>query len=354
MSERPNFSKTISVTPEMESSFNKMKLNLIKHKIAMVTILFGFVGALFGAMCLIIEVALASIVILFIGAFLFSNCKKYTHIKQNYMKECLYPLISSISSNVEIKNDFDYFPLYGHVTPSPEDMVYAKNKIMGQSYDKPTFDNLEWTYHRGLGVFLKEKRVIPNFQTNFKNDFVIDTLQDNEEGFLFSNATANTITYGTKGKKYVHIKFKGPLVVMKLSSNVRSGVSIYTTKTSKILKKEQNNNYLRVDTIDTENSEFNKNFEVASEDDSQAFFILSPLVMERLLSIKEKYGRFGVYIDKHYIILGMDTRSTPLSIPDKLTEMNNMSIEKTYKEMVELLSMIYDFKDAIDLNINNY
>lgn len=351
MNGRPNFSQQINITPEMEHSFNQMKSNLIKHRIAITMIIFGTMGTFLGVTEKI--VGILGIFSLFIGICLFVNCRKYAYIKKNYIEECLHPLIANISPNVEIKKDFDYFPLYGNITPSYEDMLYAKNIRVGKTYDEFTTDNAEWTYHRDLGLFLKEKRVIPNFQTNFKNDFVVDTLQDNEEGFLFSNADANTITYGAKGRKIIHTKFKGPLVVIKISNNVRSGVSIFTTKTSKILKIEQNNNYLKVDTIDTENSEFNENFEVASDNDSQAFFVLSPLVMEKLLSIKERYGNFGVYIDGHYIVLGMNTKSTLLSIPDKLRDMNKMSIERTYNELVELLTMIYDFKDAIDLN-NNY
>lgn len=323
-----NLSNHINITDEMRNTYNTVKRSIIEKKISMALCIIGLLGIVLFAIHFVFT--LIGFVLLFVGIYLFWKSTKYGSIQKNYINKCLYPLISQIIPNVEIKNEFDYFPLYG----------YVKNTNVST-------DICKLTHNKDLGMFLKNRCVIPEFYSNFKYDIVVDAL-NSENGFLFSNAIATTITYDAKGDKKTRVEFEGPLVVLKTTKEVRSGVGIYTSKISTMLKKEKKNGYVKISTINTENEEFNKNFEVTAEEDSQAFFVLSPLVMEKLISIKEKYGRFGVYLNKNYIIFGINIRKMLLSMPKSILDVKKMSIENTTQEMLELLSIVNDFKEAID------
>lgn len=334
MNLRPNLSKKIEITSEMRNSYNACIKSLKKSRKAAVKLAILF---LVSGFLIISNIKPFHKYPIMVGIFLFlvtmfltvKANKKHEKVREGYFNHCLSPIIKQYFSEFDIREDFENFPLYGSTE--------RKAEPPGSFHFLP---------NKKLGIWLKDRCVIPCFNTTFENDFVIDTLSHNDEGFLFSNAAAETTTgNGTDSKTHIH--FQGPIIVTKFPKNIRSGIRLYTTTTS--MGKERSNGYIKINTIDTENDEFNRNFEVDAEDESQAFFVLSPLVMERLLAIKKKHKNFGVYLRDNYLVIGINLYKLPLSIP--FENLNQMSIEKTASEITEILSMIYDFKDAFEGNI---
>ena len=345
--ERPKLNSQVQITDEMEEMFEKTKTNIVNKRFAgafgtaafMVLFFVRFEGVLF-----LVQLGIAAVLGL-ISLALYLRYKKISdgeNTEIQYIENCIVPIANQIVPGVTVEPSLQYMPLYGPL--EKETVGFRKGGNVIEHVMISTRAGIN------LGRYLVEHCVIPEFKTSFETDFVIDALTNNKEGFLFTNAKATTET-NTENGTSVDIEFEGPIVAMRMKHAVRSGVSMYTSKKG-LFGKEGANGYRKVDTIDTENEDFNKSFEVSAEEESQAFFVLSPLVMENLLKMKERYGNFGLYIDDDFLIFGFNLRRQPLKMPESYSAAKKMDINKTVDEIVKMLNMIYDFKDAVDLNFD--
>lgn len=362
--ERPKLNSNVQITDEMTTLYEMTKTNIVNKRIAgsfgaaaiLVMTVVRTEGFLF-----LIQVGIAAVLGL-VALALYIRYKQVSNgvdIESQYVENCIVPIANQIVPDVAVRQTLQYMPLYGEVLTMQEaiedeiesqygkDVSYKASKLLNLA--KKGMSKYTHSYN-DLGKYLEERCVIPRFKTRFETDFVIDSLTNNKEGFLFTNAKAVTEVNTNDGNR-TDVEFEGPIVVMRMKHAVRSGVSMYTSKKG-VFGKEGTNGYRKVDTIDTENEDFNKSFEVSAEEESQAFFVLSPLVMENLLKMKEKYGNFGLYIDDDFLIFGFNLRKQPLQMPKNYSAAKKMDINKTVKDVVDMLNMIYDFKDAVDLNFD--
>lgn len=316
-------------------------------------------------------------VIICIFVFFFTRSKGSSgDIKQNYIDHCVKPLVSQYDKDINVSSTVDVFPTYGtcsEFSSSKISDVIEKNakengfnvsdieKARGFINKLQKIENLidsfegnvrSGVYHESLGNFLYAHQVLPQFKGSFSVSLAMENLTKNKEGFLLVNGIGcNTLSKIDNPKKK-QIVFDGTVLAVRMKHIPRCDVSLFTSKRH-FGKEFSSGYYMPKETINTENEKFNQNFEVVASEESQAFFILSPLVMERLLALKEKYGQFGVYIHDDYIIFGMNWKKQPLSMPDKISASKKMSIEQSFEDMKTLLSDIYKIKDAIDLNFKN-
>ena len=362
--ERPKLNSDVKVTDEMAELYDVAKSNIVNKKIAgsfgVAAILVMTVVRTEG-MLFLIQLGIAATLGL-VALALYIRYKQLSNgvdIESQYIENCIVPIANQIVPDVTVRQTLQYFPLYGEVLTMQEAIESDVESRYGEDayYKASNLLNLakkgmsKYTHsYNDLGKYLEERCVVPRFKTRFETDFVIDSLTNNKEGFLFTNAKATTET-NTENGTSVDIEFEGPIVAMRMKHAVRSGVSIYTSKKG-VFGKEGANGYRKVDTIDTENEDFNKSFEVSAEEESQAFFVLSPLVMENLLKMKEMYGNFGLYIEDDFLVFGFNLRRQPLQIPKNYSAAKKMDIDKTVEDIVGMLNMIYDFKDAVDLNFD--
>ena len=305
-------------------------------------------------------------------------------IKQNYIDHCVKPLVSQYDEDINVSSTVDVFPTYGTCSEfssskisdvieknakekgfNVSDIEKAQGFINGLQKIENLADSFEGNvrsgvYHESLGNFLYAHQVLPQFKSGFSVSLTMENLTKNKEGFLLVNGigynistnTSSAISLAMDNPKKKQIVFDGTVLAVRMKHIPRCDVSLFTSKRH-FGKEFSSGYYMPRETINTENEEFNQNFEVVASEESQAFFILSPLVMERLLALKEKYGQFGVYIHDDYIIFGMNWKKQPLSMPDKISASKKMSIEQSFEDMKTLLSDIYEIKDAIDLNFKN-
>lgn len=345
--ERPKLNSQVQITGEMTEMFEKTKTNIVNKRFAgafgtaavLVLCLVRFKGVLF-----MVQLGIAAVLGL-ISLALYLRYKKISdgeNTETQYIENCIVPIANQIVPGVTVEQTLHYMPLYGPVENEKFGLRKGENVI--------ELAMVSARAERNLGNYLVEHCVIPEFKTSFETDFVIDALTNNKEGFFFTNAKATTETQ-SENSRSIHIEFEGPIVAMRMKHAVRSGVSMYTSKKG-MFGKEGANGYRKVNTVDTENDEFNSSFEVSAEEESQAFFVLSPLVMENLLKMKEQYGNFGLYIEDDFLIFGFDLRRQPLRMPESYSAAKKMDINKTVDEIVKMLNMIYDFKDAVDLNFD--
>lgn len=331
-------------------SFNDSTINLMKYGIAVI-------------ICILV--------------FFFTRSKGSSgDIKQNYIDHCVKPLVSQYDKDINVSSTVDVFPAYGtcsEFSSSKISDVIEKNakengfnvsdieKAQGFINKLQKIENLtdsfegnvrSGVYHESLGNFLYAHQVLPKFKNSFSVNLVMENLTKNKEGFFLVNGIGYNASQEINNPQKKQIVFDGTVLAVRMKYIPRCDVSLFTSK-KHFGKEFSSGYYMPKETINTENEEFNQNFEVVASEESQAFFILSPLVMERLLALKEKYGQFGVYIHDDYIIFGMNWKKQPLSMPDKISASKKMSIEQSFEDMKTLLSDIYEIKDAIDLNFKN-
>lgn len=362
--ERPKLNSDVKITEEMAELYDVAKTNIVNKRIAgsfgaAAILIMAFVRT--EGMLFLIQLGITAVLGL-IALVLYIRYKKLSNgvdIESQYIENCIVPIANQIVPDVTVRQTLQYFPLYGKVFTMQEsieneiankygeDMSCKANNLL--NFAKKGTSKFIHSYD-DFGKYLEEKCVIPKFNSYFETNFVIDSLTNNKEGFLFTNATATTQVQ-TKNGTRVDTNFEGPIVAMRMKHAVRSGVSIYASKKG-VFGKEGANGYRKVDTIDTENEEFNKSFEVSAEEESQAFFVLSPLVMENLLKMKEMYGNFGLYIEDDFLVFGFNLRKQLLQMPENYSAAKKMDINKTVEDIVGMLNMIYDFKDAVDLNFD--
>ena len=291
---RPDLSRKIEITDEMRETYNSAKDLVVKKRKALALVAVGIALVFYVRINGPLEfVILGVAACLFVAAFFkFRSVKTNTgrNLSQLYIEGCIEPLVKQAVPDATVRDTFTYFPLYGGIEAF-EDHAEEQIEKIGNSVLRGLARGVAnladrqsgidgTTSNKDLGKWLEDKCVIPTFSSHLENGFVIDSLESNGDGFMFANAKATTVTHDSDGHSHTTIEFMGPLVAMKMKHAARSGVSLYTSKTGKFLFKkfEHSNGYKRVDVIDTENDEFNENFEVTAEEQSQAFFVLSPLV----------------------------------------------------------------------------
>lgn len=325
---RYDLTKEINITPEMEEKYGNAKKLVIANRrfwgSVGIAALFGYNGFNNLTNSLGFGLALIGIAaVIVIPSFIkYNNLKKSLgtsdDVEEEYLNSCILPIAKQIDENVKVSKELSVYP------------------------------DFDGKCHRELGKWFEENYIMPSFNTSFEADTVINTLDTNDDGFLFFNAEAESKHRDNDGHTYTTTEFKGTIITLKTKLNTTSNVSLYTS--GHFLGKETSDGYKKIkDTIDTENDEFNKNFQVTSEEQSQGFYVLSPLVMENLLKLKELYGSYGLFVHNGYLTFAF-RNGKKLNMPEKTKEAKNMSLEKSVKDMIEMLNMAYKCKDAIDLN----
>lgn len=329
--EKPDFLKEIVISQETNEMFEQSKTKLVDNakiaKKAGIILLIGYILA----NILPSPLNIILIIVLIVGA-LFNDIKRlidqYKNPDENpdkiYIDNCLYPIMKQYDEDIVIRNIPDYIPVFG-------------------------------TYRNYLTDFLYDKHLCKNAD-GVEPSLMISDLTTNKNGFYLCNFKAYRITHDSDGHRQKSNVFKGTLIGVRMAHSTRADVSLFTSQHSSFLgiQREQANGYKPIrNTIDTENEIFNQNFEVDAEDQTQAFFILTPIVMENLLQLKEKYGKFGVYIHDDFLLFCVNSGKAPLSRPESLEKAEQMNLQEMVNDTVNLLQMIYELKDSVDLVFDN-
>lgn len=93
----------------------------------------------------------------------------------------------------------------------------------------------------------------------------------------------------------------------------------------------------REERIETENQVFNEQFDVYATDAHSAFYVVTPMVMERLLAMKAKYGSFGVAVSGSEMTIALCSGYYLFEPPGSYQEIENISVEKSADEIRQML-----------------
>ena len=85
----------------------------------------------------------------------------------------------------------------------------------------------------------------------------------------------------------------------------------------------------------------------ASEEQS-AFFVLNPIVMEKLLEMKKSYGQLGVYISGEYAVIVMETGKLLFNTRQYQAQTQEADLESGKEEIKKMLQMAAFLEDVIN------
>ena len=100
--------------------------------------------------------------------------------------------------------------------------------------------------------------------------------------------------------------------------------------------------------VETENRFFNDNFEVYTNNEHTAFYVLTPYVMEQLMMMKRYYKNLGVAVSGNQIMIAVDTKEYLFAMPTNFKDVNNMSVENSKQELVKMLQLAQGIENSIN------
>lgn len=100
--------------------------------------------------------------------------------------------------------------------------------------------------------------------------------------------------------------------------------------------------------VETENRSFNDNFEVYTNNEHTAFYVLTPYVMEQLMMMKRYYKNFGVAVSGNQIMIAVDTDYYLFGMPTNFKDVNHMSVENSKQELVKMLQLAQGIENSIN------
>lgn len=202
---------------------------------------------------------------------------------------------------------------------------------------------------------LREYGIIPLYDAYEEKGMV--HYRRNENDYFFSNIHLFRKKEDKNGNKTYSTIYKGQIYTANYKTGLPGNVRIFATKMLLLTEKEVNWNYSSKRAgeikIETENINFNDNFDVYATNEQSAFFILNSLVMEQLLAMKQLYGEIGIYISGENVVIALKTNKILFSRKLYNDQQEKESLEKSKEEAGKMLKMAELLEDTINGSIKN-
>lgn len=191
--------------------------------------------------------------------------------------------------------------------------------------------------------------VVPDFD-NACGSYLIRYQKEGKE-CRFSNLTLTRMEADHKNRYYQKPVFVGQAYILRYKTEMTGYVRIMTTTTwmgKEFLGGFKEQDKSREEKIETENQIFNEQFDVYATDAHTAFYVLTPLVMERLLAMKERYGSFGVAVNGSEIAIALCTGYYLFEAPQSYQGIENISVENSKNEIQQMLIFAQMIENVIN------
>jgi len=263
----------------------------------------GNFNIILGISCFILLVILS--IILFIKASIYKN--KYTYL---YKENLVYPLLNENFDNV-------LFNANGGFNESYINNIGLIKR--GNSYHSE--DYLEATYN-GVNFKHADVKVIEESYTEEYNS-------DNQD----YETRINHNTY-----------FMGRILEIDCPYKDIKSVQIFTNSFKNRGNSKYDMTYIEVESVD-----FNNQFDVFTANDMEAFYILTPPLMEKLIELKEKYKNIGLcYQDNKLYIAIWTPTNTFDGMETKINSYDRyINYDEEQNKIIEELNVIKEFIDKL-------
>lgn len=156
---------------------------------------------------------------------------------------------------------------------------------------------------------------------------------------------------------YYDTIYKGQVYTADYKTGISGNVRIFATKKMAVIKKKTNAGYASKrpgeTKIETENIQFNDNFDVYATSDQSAFIVLSPFVMEQLLEMKRNYEQVSVYISGNHMMIALKTNQILFPKRIYINQKEAESLEASKAEVRKMLKMAEVLENSINGSIRN-
>lgn len=177
--------------------------------------------------------------------------------------------------------------------------LYKENFVV--SLLNEVFDNVQYDYERGF-----EQRYVGDFGlTRLGNRFRSeDYLRASYKGINFEQSDV-VIQYHTSGKNsHTTTYFRGRMFAFEFPYKSVSSVQVFSEKYPYRAGITGNN---RAKPVSMESDLFNKEFDVYSVEAMDAFYVLTPQMMEKIQSIKQRYNHVAMNFKGNRLYMGIWT-----------------------------------------------
>lgn len=213
---------------------------------------------------------------------------------------------------------------------------------------KKYFDNIDYNFERGFSAnYVSSIGVLDMGDRFTSNDYVFGTYKNikfEQSDIHIQEIEEETDEDGDKIEKWKTI-FRGRLMIFDFNKNFKSNMIIFAGFLNMNIS-FFNEKFAR---IKLEDIDFNKCFKVYAENEVEAFYILTPTMMEKLKAVKEKLNCdiiFGFKNNKLHVALNNNTDSFEYNA---FKEINEQEIEDL---ILNDIKVITNFVDELNLDNN--
>ena len=216
--------------------------------------------------------------------------------------------------------------------------MYKENFVVGILNE--VFDNVTYKYNSGLPEQDVRQFGLVKMGNRYSSE---DYLKGSYNGIGFEQAEV-TIKYD-KNSDDTQLRFKGRMIAFDFPFKEVKSVQVFsksfhyrdTPKVSGVMQ-----------SVEMENTDFNKRFDVLAADPVDAFYVLTPQFMERVDFLKEKYMHVGMNFQGNKLYVGIwtsgdafdgDTTRTVNLLDEKATIMKDVRV---ITDIIDVLGMMRD------------
>ena len=205
-----------------------------------------------------------------------------------------------------------------------QENILEKSKIFDKNNIMKTDDEFCGTY-KNVSLCIREytlyKRV--NNQTGTNNYFANEVINK-------SNKMYNGIIFYASMNK----KFKGQTIIVKDKGFLNKLVS-----------------YNKLKRVGLESTEFEKSYEVYSDDQIEARFLLTSVMLEYLIKLKRKFNKIELSFFDNHVFINIKTKKNMFECSSFFTTIiNKKRIEKVFEELYLIISIV----DTLRINQDKY
>lgn len=215
---------------------------------------------------------------------------------------------------------------------------------------RSTFSELSYSHDKGLSKdFLKSTNMINTGNRFSSNDYTVGHYKN----VLFTQADVHIETEHTDSDgdtTYITI-FKGRFMVFEFPKKFNFKLELIGKKFAAYRVPGKNAETGRkMQKISTESNEFNHTFRIYGEDGFEAYYILDPAFMVKLMDINERYkGKIlFCFIDNH-LIIGLDDGKDSFEPPRAFKSIDEAAENEKISSDIKVIT---DFVDQLSLSHN--
>ena len=205
------------------------------------------------------------------------------------------------------------------------------------------FQDVYYNWEQGMDQMLIKASGVCRLGNRYHTE---DYLNAVYHGIRFQQADV-TIQYHTSNGKNSHTTtyFQGRMFCFEYPAKQSLAVQVFTKN---FLYAGDPGGQRGLRKLQMESVGFNKDFTVRAQSDHDAFYILTPQMMERLGALKNKYGNVTLVFDRGYLMVGLNTRmdsfdadlKKPIDYQKEVVRMRNDVA--VIEELIQLLKCIPD------------